>query len=320
MQASRLLSILMALQLRARVTAEQLAAEFGVSVRTIYRDIDGLSAAGIPVVGDRGPGGGFMLLDGYRTKLTGLTTPEAEALLLIGLPEQADALGLAGAATRAREKLLASLTKEGTAEATRFAGRFHFDTVSWYRNARPVPLLSTIARAVLDQHTLEMSYQSWTASRDWVVEPLGLVLKSGGWYLVANGQGKTRTFNVADVHQAKVTANAFTRPPTFNLGQWWAQSLVGFEARLRPHVVQLCVSPVGIRRLRSLGAYAAKAVEEAGPEDKQGWRKLALPIENEATAALLLLSLGPEFEVLSPRSLKTLVRKEAQTIARHMRQ
>ncbi len=192
MRASRLLSILILLQLRQRLTAEELAEEFEVSVRTIYRDIDALSAAGVPVYGDRGPGGGFQLLDGYRTKLTGLDASEAEAMLLIGLPGEAQAMGLGDAATRARNKLLAALPKAGSEEANRIAGRFHLDSRDWYRAARPTPFLSRVARAVLDRRLLTMTYDSWKARADWRVEPLGLVLKAGHWYLVGRGHGKVR--------------------------------------------------------------------------------------------------------------------------------
>jgi predicted DNA-binding transcriptional regulator YafY len=162
-RASRLMSILMLLQLRQRLTADELAAEFGVSVRTIYRDVDELSAAGIPVQADRGPGGGFQLVDGYRTRLTGLTAFEAEALLMIGLPEPAAALGLGSAAAGAQAKVLASLPQASLAGAGRLAARFHLDPVDWYRAAPPVDHLPELARAVLAQQRVAVTYESWTA-------------------------------------------------------------------------------------------------------------------------------------------------------------
>lgn len=190
MRASRLLSILILLQLRGQLTAEYLAEEFEVSVRTIYRDIDALSAAGVPVYGDSGPGGGFRLFEGYRTKLTGLDSDETEAMLLVGLPGAARAMGLGDAATRARNKLLVALPGTGGDEANRIAGRFHLDTADWYRAARPTPFLTQVARAVLDRQLLAMTYQSWTVRRDWTIEPFGLVLKAGNWYLVARENQK----------------------------------------------------------------------------------------------------------------------------------
>ena len=133
MRASRLLSILLMLQTRGRLTADQLAATFEVSVRTVYRDIEQLSAAGVPVYADRGPGGGFQLLDGFRTKLTGLTEHEAESLFLSGLPGPATQLGLADQLLSAQLKLTAALPERSRAGAQKIAQRFHLDPVDWFR-------------------------------------------------------------------------------------------------------------------------------------------------------------------------------------------
>ena len=318
MRSSRLLSILILLQLRTRLTAEALAEEFEVSVRTIYRDIDALSAAGIPVYGDRGPGGGFQLLDGYRTRLTGLAGDEAGALLMIGLPEQARALGLGDAATRARNKLLAALPKAGSDEASRIAGRFHLDTVDWYRSARPVPFLTAVARAVLDRRRIDMTYESWTATRDWTVQPLGLVLKVGNWYLVAHGAGKRRIFTVADVKACAVRDETFDEPAGFDLAAWWDAQLREFETRLRPGVAKLRASPLGLQRLRLVGAFAADAVARAGPPDGQGWCAVDLPLETIEAAAPMLLGIGPEIDVLEPAPLRAAVGALARAVARRM--
>jgi predicted DNA-binding transcriptional regulator YafY len=205
MRASRLLSILILLQLRAQLTAEALADEFEVSVRTIYRDIDALSAAGVPVYGDRGPGGGFALLDGYKTKLTGLDAPEAEAMMMIGLPTQAAALGLGTAADRARGKLLAALTREGSTVADRVASRFHYDPVDWYRAAEQVTCLPSLARAVIDERRVRIRYQSWKSVRDRTVNPLGLVQKGANWYLVGDVGGDLRIYR-APLERGKAAA------------------------------------------------------------------------------------------------------------------
>ena len=176
MRAGRLLSILLLLQTRVRLTAEELAGEFSVSVRTIYRDIDELGAAGVPVFADRGPGGGFQLVAGYRTTLTGLGADEAEALLVAGVPGAADALGLGAAAGRAALKLLAALPSGPSASAGRLGARVHFDPVEWYHAAEPVPFLPLVARAVLDDRLLLMTYESWTGVRTHRVVPLGVVV------------------------------------------------------------------------------------------------------------------------------------------------
>jgi predicted DNA-binding transcriptional regulator YafY len=305
MRASRLLSILILLQLRARLTAEALADEFEVSVRTIYRDIDALSAAGVPVYGDRGPGGGFALLDGYRTKLTGLDSAEAEAMLMIGMPGQAAALGLGAAAGRARGKLMAALTPEGCAVADRISGRFHLDPADWYRAAEPVKWLPSIARAVIDQQPLALRYESWKGVRNRVVEPLGLVQKGASWYLVGRVDGNYRTYRVGAIRELIVKAASFERPAGFDLAEHWTTQLKRFEEGLRPETARLRVSNEGRRRIAELGAYAAKAVAEARAPDANGWAELDLPFENLEQGARLLLGLGPEFVIIAPAKLRT---------------
>lgn len=316
MRASRLLSLLILLQLRPRITAEALAAEFGVSVRTIYRDIDELSASGIPVYGDRGPGGGFQLMQGYQTRLTGLAADEAEAMLMIGLPGPADALGLGSAASRARGKLLAALPSGSSADADRVGSRFHLDTVDWYQAADPAPHLPAIARAVLDQRKVSMKYQSWKATRDWVIEPLGLVLKGASWYVAARDAGKVRIFKVANILEQRVCEEGFERPVDFNLATYWAAELQRFEAGLRPTQTLLRASAEGLARIAKLGAYAVQAVRGAEPADASGWSRLRFPIEHVDQAALALLGVGPEVEVLEPAELRERLRELARQIAK----
>ncbi len=316
MHASRLLSILILLQLRVRLTAEALAAEFGVSVRTIYRDIDQLSAAGVPVYGDRGPGGGFQLLGGYRTELTGLAADEAQALLMIGLPGPAQALGLGAAAKSAQRKVLASLPAPLSEGAGRIGARFHLDPVDWYRAAEPVEHLPALARAVLDQRVVRMRYESWTHTRDWQVEPLGLVLKAGSWYVVARSGKTPRIFRVSKVLALTTTEATFERPADLDLAAFWTTELQRFEAGLRPGKATLRSTAIGLRRLAKLGAYAAEAAAKAEPADAQGWRTVVLPTETLEQAALAVLGLGPEVEVVEPKELRKRVTEMAQDMAR----
>ncbi len=316
MRASRLLSILILLQLRARLTAEALAHEFEVSVRTIYRDIDALSAAGVPVYGDRGPGGGFALLDGYKTKLTGLDSAEAEAMLMIGMPGQASALGLGAAAGRARGKLLAALTPEGSAVADRIVGRFHLDPADWYRAAEPVIWLPSIARAVIDQQRLAMRYESWKGPRERVIDPMGLVQKGANWYLVGRIENEYRTYRVGGISELVIKAERFDRPLDFDLADHWAAQLKRFEQGLRPETAHLRVTTEGRRRIAELGAYAAKAGAEAQTPDANGWAELDLPYENMEQGARLLLGLGPEFVVIAPAELRVAIMELAAATAK----
>lgn len=318
MRASRLLSILILLQLRGRLTASDLAIEFEVSERTIYRDIDALSAAGIPIYGDRGPGGGFQLLDGYRTRLTGLSTGEAEAAMMIGLPGPAAELGLGTEASAARNKLMSALPDAGAALADRMAARFHLDPIDWYRGSEALPYLPTIARAVLDQRALRMRYESWQGVRNWNVEPLGLVLKAGIWYLAARGAEKVRVFRVSQIQALTVSDAGFERPVDFHLATWWRTEQARFEADLFTTEAVVRASVEGCKRLAAQSPRGATAVSAAAPADPDGWRRMTMMIEDADHGAREMLALGAEIEVVGPDSFRQRIAALAREIlARH---
>lgn len=307
MRASRLLSILILLQLRPRLTADALAREFEVSPRTIHRDIDELSAAGVPVVGDRGPGGGFRLREGFRMQLTGLLPDEAQALPLLGLPGPARALGLGSAPGRVRSKLLAALPGDNAALAGRLQACLHVDPLGWYRDGEPAEHLPALLQALLDRRRVEIGYTSWKGERRWTVDPLGLVLKAGDWYLVARHGARTMTLKAAQIRALRRCDDSYGPPEDFDLPQWWQASLQRFEQELRPLRARLRASPDGRRRLAELGSYAARAAAAAGPSDGAGWAEVELPIENLLQAARTVLSLAPEVEALAPPELRARV-------------
>ena len=231
MRASRLLSIMMLLQARGRLSAETLAEELEVSVRTIYRDIDQLSAAGVPVYADIGRNGGFALLDGWRTRLTGLTAPEARALFLSGLPGPASELGLGDEVAAAELKLLAALPADWQTEATRMSSRFHLDPRGWFSTGPRPEFLKAVAEAVWSEKRILIRYDSWTQVSERVVEPLGLVLKGGIWYLVAQREHGMRTYRLSQIQALAMTGESFVRPADFDLPKHW-QELDG-ELRAR---------------------------------------------------------------------------------------
>lgn len=320
MRASRLLSILMLLQVRDRLTAEALAEEFEVSVRTIYRDIDHLAEAGIPVYADRGPGGGFRLLDGYRTRMAMLASDEAQALFMIGLPGPADALGMGEAAARAGRKMLATLPRASGDAAGRLRARFHVDPAAWYHDDAPPVHLPEIARAVLEQRLLAMTYESWRGVREREVAPLGLVLKGGDWYMAARGDdGGIRIYRVANILRHTLREQRFERPEEFDLATWWTAETARFERGLRTDTARLRASAEGCRRLARLGSFAARAVRAAVVDPQSGdddprWC-VEFPIEGVAHAALQLLGIGAEIEVLAPQVLREHMRMQASAIA-----
>lgn len=319
MRASRLLAILILLQNRGRLTAEALAREFEVSERTIYRDIDALSAAGVPVYGDRGPGGGFTLLDGYRTRLTGLANDEAAALALAGVPSAAEAAGFGAALRDAFGKLFAALPGEGGQRAGQAAARFHIDPADWYRGAETPRLLPELARAVLDCRRIAIRYQSWQAIRDWQLDPLGLVLKGGQWYLVGREGLRESRFRVSAILTLETFDQAFDPPPQFDLAGWWASAQQAFESRLFGTSAELRVSRLGREWLEQLSPRGRAAVAAAGPPDAQGWCNVTMAVENTDHGARELLGLGAEIEVLAPADLRERMRSLAAGIVAHYR-
>jgi predicted DNA-binding transcriptional regulator YafY len=313
MRASRLLSMLIMLQLRGRLTAQALADEFEVSLRTIYRDVDELSAAGVPVYADRGPGGGFALLDGYRTRLTGLTASEAETLLLTGLPGPAADLGLAEPSAAARLKLLAALPPAAGQDAARIGARFHLDPFDWFRRVPPPANLPAIAQAVWGQRCLSIRYESWRATVRRRIEPLGLVLKAGSWYLVARADAGIRTYKVAKISELASREETFAYPAGFDLASHWRNELKRFEASLRTGTARLRVSEAALPRLDQLGADIAEAVL-AVPADVASWREAVVPIESIGHAARLLLGFADTIEVLEPPELRDEIARRASLV------
>jgi predicted DNA-binding transcriptional regulator YafY len=315
-RASRLLSIMMMLQTRGRMSAERLAEELGVSVRTIYRDIDQLSASGVPVYADVGRNGGFMLMDGWRTRLTGLTAAEAQALFLAGLPGPAAELGLGQEMADAELKLLAALPADWQAEARRVSSRFHLDPRGWFQPTATVGALRRIADAVWSERRIVVTYESWTAVKERILEPLGLVLKSGLWYMVARSDGQSRTYRLDAIRSLEVTDDRFDRPADFDLVAYWTQSTAQFERDVYVGTAELLATRAGLGRLKDLNAACRSAVEsQLWPEDANGRVRLIVPVEETAWTARLFTRLGAEVEVVSPPDLRAAMADIAKRMA-----
>ena len=314
MRASRLLSILMTLQARGRMSAEALASEFEVTVRTIYRDIDDLSSAGVPVYAERGRLGGFQLLEGYRTKLTGLTRGEAEAMFLTGLPGPAAALGLSENSAAARLKLLAALPAETRVAADRVASRFHFDPTPWYRDSEGGPLLRMVAEAVWTSRKLRVRYESWDKVVERDLDPLGLVLKAGTWYLLARADRSVRTYRVGKILEAAVREETFAYPASFDLAAQWRESSKRFEDSLYRGEAVLLLNERGRHKLSFLGAAIERAVRQTAKAQRGGLWRVTIPTETIEQATRDILSLGADVEVLGPEALRAAVRAEAEAL------
>ncbi|MCX4747833.1 WYL domain-containing protein [Kitasatospora sp. NBC_01287] len=320
MRADRLLSLLLLLQNRGPLTAPVLAAELEVSVRTVYRDVEALGAAGVPVLAERGPAGGYRLVEGYRTRLTGLTDAEAGSLFLAGAPGPARDLGLGATLAAAQLKVQAALPGPLADRARRVQERFHLDAPAWFREADPVPWLGEIARAVWEQRVLRCDYRRWRGEVRRELRALGLVLKSGIWYLVAapGDGGAPRTYRVSRFLTVELTEEVFERPAGFDLPAYWTESNERLTAMFYQGSAELRISPDAAQLLPArFGAAGARALESAGAPEADGWLRVDLPIETLAVAVGDLLRLGAAAEVLGPPELRAAVAREAALAAAH---
>src|SRR5436190_17624352 len=243
MRASRLVALLLLLQARGHLTAAELAAELEVSERTVHRDVEALSASGVPIYAERGSHGGFRLVDGYRTRLTGMTADEAEALFLAGMPGPAAELGLGTVVAAAQLKVLASLPPELRARASRLVERFHLDAGEWFRTSQPVPHLGALSEAVWEARRIAIMYDRDGVAVRRELEPLGLVLKAGIWYVVARVEDQLRTYRVARVLEVEALGGPFERPSAFDLAGYWAESAAAFERDVPRIAVVVRVRP-----------------------------------------------------------------------------
>lgn len=314
MRAGRLLSALLVLQAHGRVSARKLADELQVSVRTVLRDIDELSAAGVPVRAARGAAGGFELVEGWRTRLTGFTPGEAQAIFLAGAHGPAAQLGLGDAAASAQLKLVAALPAAWQADARRVATRFHLDAVGWFRREERPQFLAAVAEAVWNDRPLRVRYAGWERVVDRRIEPLGLVIKAGDWYVVAASAGSVRTYRVAGIQSVRTAAGGVKRPRGFDLAKFWAQSIERFEAGLFRGTATLRATPAGLASLRAMSAAVARAVDAVKPA--RGWTRVKIPIESVDYAARELLRIGAQCEVLQPAELRARMAREAAALAR----
>jgi predicted DNA-binding transcriptional regulator YafY len=319
MRASRLISVLLLLQTRGRLTARQLADELEVSVRTVYRDVEELSASGIPIFADRGVHGGFQLVEGYRTRLTGLTPEEAEALFLSGYPGPAAQLGLGTVLAAAQLKVLAALPPELRSRASRISQRFHLDAPGWFQEPESAGFLQPIAEAVWGDRRLSMHYRRGSDDTmvERVVDPLGVVLKGGIWYMVARAENGNRTYRVSRIQDLAILDEKFERPEDFDLAAYWDASVAAYQESLPSFQVVLRVRDMDAERLGGvIGLPAARAaLETAGEPDAEGWRTVEIRLEDVWRAAPAILTLGSDAEVLEPLELRERLAATARGLA-----
>jgi predicted DNA-binding transcriptional regulator YafY len=311
MRADRLLSILMLLQSRGRMTAGELAGEVEVSERTIYRDLDALSAAGVPVYAERGPGGGCALLDSYRTTLTGLTQDEVRALFMLSIPAPLAELGVDQELKMALLKLSAALPATRRHDEERARQRIHLDSSGWFETRELVPHLQTLQRAVWEDRKLHLTYRlRFEARAEWLVAPYGLVAKANVWHLVCAREGHLRVYRVSQVLEAGISDESFERPDDFDLAAFWQAWCAEVEenrpyypvvVRVAPDLVPWLPSTFG-EPIREEMARSQRA--EGDSPDAQGWIRVTLPFESLPEARERLLGFGGAVEILEPVALR----------------
>jgi predicted DNA-binding transcriptional regulator YafY len=320
MRADRLLSILMLLQARGRMTAQELAEEHEVSVRTIYRDIDALSTAGVPVYAERGPGGGCALVEGYRTSLTGLTKDEVRALFMLGIPASLDELGLSQELRTALRKLAAALPEVQRGDEEMARQRIYLDWEGWAQ-PEPEPYLKVMQQAVWEEKRLRLAYREPVGPQAFqryerMVEPYGLVAKAGRWHLVCAGDGRLRVYRVSRILDAHLIDESFERPPDFELTTFWKSWCAGRKETRPSYPATVRVSPQLAPFLSLyLGDSVTAQVVTADPPDDQGWTRLTLMFETLEQARRHILGFGAAIEVLEPEPLRLSVIDFARQIA-----
>lgn len=300
MRAARLISLVLLLQARETMTGTELAHELEVSERTIARDMLALAEAGVPVYADRGRAGGYRLLEGYRTRLTGLGRAEAEALFLSGVPGPLRDMGLAEAGLAARLKVSAALLPTLRDAPESAAQRFHLDAPGWFKEAGRPPLLPVLSQAVWGDEVISARYRQNART----LEPYGLVLKAGVWYLVARS-GRFLTYRVDRFETAGPTGQTFTRDPAFDIATFWDGRSAEFERSLLRDRITVRLTEAGLRRLPHVVDRAG--LDEAlatADESDDGWTTIRLPVESMTVAFSQMLTLGAEAEVIEPAELR----------------
>jgi predicted DNA-binding transcriptional regulator YafY len=314
MRADRLLSILLLLQIHHRLTARELAERLEVSERTILRDMDALGSAGVPVTAERGAGGGWSLMEGYRTELTGLHEDEAQALALSIPPLLLSDLNLDRAAEGAILKLLAGLPALLRRRADEARRKIHVDVGGWASSPEAIPCFQVVQDAVWQERRLEIEYggRKHDCAVHRLVDPLGLVAKGSAWYLAGLVDGDVRAYRISRIQAARMTDERCVRPGGFDLAAWWEQSSKDFRANLPRYPATLRVHPETVWRLPYGGRFAR--VERVGEAEEDGWMRVEMRFQFEEEAAEFVLSFGPNVEVVDPPVLRDRVLDLARSV------
>jgi predicted DNA-binding transcriptional regulator YafY len=319
-RASRLVNLLLLLQSRGGLTAAELARELEVSVRTVHRDVEELSAAGVPIFAERGPLGGIRLVDGYRTRLTGMTADEAEALFLSGLPGPAAQLGLGTVVAAAQLKVMAALPPELRSRASRIVQRFHLDAAGWFHATETVPQLANLSAAVWSGVAIRIAYERGEGTIERTIGPLGIVLKGGIWYVVGLADGQIRTYRASRVREAELLENRVERPVDFDLAAYWTESSAAYERQTPTATVVVRIAEDRLWEIGTVfGRGTVESAERLDAGDPVGMVRLRITRSWPDEMPGLLLAVGPSLEVLEPIEMRAKVIELATAVAERYR-
>ncbi|MBD7967545.1 helix-turn-helix transcriptional regulator [Paenibacillus gallinarum] len=312
MRADRLIRILLLLQSQERLTTKELAQQLEVTERTIHRDMEALSVAGIPVVARRGKYGGWQLMENYRTRLTGLKKEEIMSLFLSPSQQLLKDLGYLQDWTEAREKLIASIPKNLHSEVKDVTNRLHIDSTAWRPSIEVIQVFELLHQAVWDQHKIKIEYERADGTLvTRIVEPLGLVAKGNTWYVVAASEGEIRNYRASRVISAEKLDEPFERPDGFQLASYWQESKQQFIRSLPSYEAQVEVSPDILARLKFTGRF----VKIADLKKQEGsWISVKLNFDTEEEAKSFILGFGNQIRVIQPLQLKEQVIQMARSI------
>lgn len=316
MRADRLLTLILLLQTRGKMTAKALADELGVSRRTILRDINALSISGIPVYSEGGHGGGIALIEEYRTSLTGLNKFEIQSLFVTTNQQAMREIGLGDAAEQLLLKLLASLPKTYHSTADHIRQRLMIDPTWWWQDTNTSPFWEELQKAVYEDRLIESIYENFDGEiAERSLAPYSLVYKSGLWYLVAEHNGELRTYRVSRFHSVHLLSESFLRHPDFDLTTYWQAQAQNFGTAFSTYRCTLRVHPDRVMFVKWLMPGRWEVVVEA---DDRGWVTLSLMMDTNLLAKMLVFGLAGYVEILEPSALREAVVAQASEVIKHM--
>lgn len=316
MRADRLLAMMLLLRARGKMTSQALAAELEVSQRTILRDVEALTIAGVPVYADGGHGGGIALDENYRVTLTGLEEAEVQALFVSSSAKLLGDIGLGAAAERTLHKLFAALPAPHQPSVEHIRQRIHIDPVWWWHDSQPLPFWQALQQAVYEDRCIQVVYENRQGNLvERVLEPYSLVAKSSLWYLIARyADGEPHTYRVSRFHQVTLLEAHFKRRADFDLATYWHDHLAEFTASLADYSFTLRLHPDRLNFAQWLTPGRWTILH---PADESGWITVRFQIETLELAKMLVFGLGNQADVIEPAELREAVVNAARVLVEH---